>query len=402
METGNGSHQQILQVIRHFDNIFGDPSTAVLNVSPASLMMLGDHTHYNEGILISACIDKYWIYLIRKRKDDEIFIASIGTNEIENFSLKNIEGTNKDSFKLLKGIVKHLKEFGLMKHGFDCVVSSTVPECLGLGSYAAHQIGFLNALKKVFNLNIDEERLLSIVRKNENGSIGKISNAAHHYTVQHGKAQKLFFTDLRTYAHKSLPLRDDKYSIVICDTSERIVNPEKICNERIEECEVGVKGLRLYIWGIKSLRDVELEFLHKHLHMLPRRIFSRILYNVKEKKRTEEALKMLKKKSMDEFGKLITQSHWSLVEDYDLNFAENNFLVQESSKISGVLSSKLISCSPIRSTFHLVENDKVEEYTETIKKLYMNKFHSELKTYVVKLTGGVKKISHTEIEFSLQ
>ncbi len=402
METGNGSHQQILQVIQHFDNVFGDPSAAVLNVSPASLMMLGDHTHYNEGILISACIDKYWIFLIRKRKDDEIYIASADTNEIENFSLKNVDGDNKDSFKLLKGILKHLREFGLIKSGFDCVVSSTVPECLGLGSYAAHQIGFLNALKKLYNLSIDEERLLNIVRKNEFGVIGKISNVAHHYTVQYGKEKKLFFTDLRTYSHKSLPLRDDKYSIVICDTSEKIVDPQKICNERIEECEVGVKGLRLYIWGIKSLRDVELEFLHKHLHMLPRRIFSRILYNVKEKKRTEEALRGLKRKTMDEFGKLITQSHWSLVEDYDLSFEENNFLVKESSKISGVISSKTISCSPIRSTFHLVESDKVEEYTKTIKKLYENKFHSQLKTYVVKLTGGVKKISHKEIEFSLQ
>ncbi|MCL4550845.1 MAG: hypothetical protein M1495_20010 [Bacteroidetes bacterium] len=195
MEIGNGTHQQILQVIQHFDNVFGDTTAAVLNVSPASLMLLGDHTHYNEGIL------------------------------------------------------KHLREFGLIKYGFDCVVLSTVPECLGMGSYAAHQIGFLNALKKLYNLSIDEERLLDIVRKNEFGVIGKISNVAHHYTVQYGKEKKLFFTDLRTYAHKSLPLRDDKYSIVICDTSEKIVDPQKICNERIEGCEVGVKGLRLYIWG---------------------------------------------------------------------------------------------------------------------------------------------------------
>ncbi|MCL4550846.1 MAG: hypothetical protein M1495_20015, partial [Bacteroidetes bacterium] len=70
-----------------------------------------------------------------------------------------------------------------------------------------------------------------------------------------------------------------------------------------------------------------------------------------------------------------------------MSFEENNFLVKESSKISGVISSKTISCSPIRSTFHLVESNKVEEYTNTIKKLYENKFHSQLKTYVVKLTG---------------
>ena len=393
METDNDRQQQILQVIQHFDNVFGNPSSAIINVSPASLMLLGDHTHYNEGLLISASINKYWIFLIRKRKDDEIYLASVGSNEIESFTLKNLDDDHNDSFRLLKGILKNLYKFGLIKFGFECVISSTVPDCLGLGNYAAHQIGFLNALKKLFNLNIDDERLLNIIRKNELSTIGKISNAAHHFTVQFSKEKKLFFTDLRTQTHKSLPFCDENYSFVICDTSKKIVDPQKICNERIEECEIGVKGLRLYIWGIKSLRDVELEFLHKHLHMLPRRIFSRVLYNVKEKNRTEEALKRLKRKSVEEFGILITQSHWSLVEDYDLSFEENNFLVQESSKISGVISSKTISCSPIRSTFHLVANDKVEDFIATIEKLYENKFHSPLKTYVLKLSGGVKRIS---------
>jgi galactokinase len=397
---GNGGNQNVLKVVRLFENIYGDTNGAVLNVSPASLILLGDHTHYNEGILISACIDKYWIFLIKKRKDSEINVLTADSNEIVSFSLQNIDGSNKESFQLIKGLVKQLNEDDLLKVGFDCVVSTTVPENLGLGSSAARQVGFMNAIRKLYSLDMSDEQLLEIVRKNDLEMIGKISNIAHHYTVQFGKEKKLFAIDLRTKEHKTISLDDENYSIVICDTGEKIIEPQKTCNERIEECEIGVKGLRLYIWGIKNLRDVESDFLLRHYHMLPRRIFSRILYNVKERTRTEEAVKHLRKKSMEEFGKLITQSHWSLNEDYDLPSEESNFLVKEASKISGVIASKMISCSPIKSTFHFVHNEAIELFTETIKDSYKSKYNKPLKTIVVKLTSGVKKISPKEYEFS--
>ncbi|MBU4338067.1 hypothetical protein KKD57_00730, partial [Patescibacteria group bacterium] len=136
-------------------------------------------------------------------------------------------------------------------------------------------------------LKISDENLLNIVRRNELNVIGKISNQAHHYTIQFGKENRLFIMDLRTKEHRTISLDCSKYSLAICDSGEKIIEPQKICAERIEECEVGVKGLRLYVWGIKNLRDIELEFLLKHVHMLPGRIFSRVLYNVKERLRAQ-------------------------------------------------------------------------------------------------------------------
>ena len=136
--------------------------------------------------------------------------------------------------------------------------------------------------------------------------------------------------------------------------------------------------------------------------MLPKRIFNCVLYNVSERKRTEEAVKHLRRKSFEEFGELITKSHWSLNEDYDLPSEECNFLVSESSKIEGVIASKMISCSPIKSTFHIVHNDKIENFTNAIKIVYEKKYNTELKTVVLKLSSGVKKISSKEFEFSNQ
>lgn len=402
MIKGNGSEQNLVPVKQLFIDLFGNISKAVLNVCPASLILLGDHTHYNEGVLVSACIDKYWTYLMRRRKDSEINIASADSNKFLKMSLDKVDEYEKFEFKLLRGLIKMLKKDGILKEGFDCVVSSSVPECLGLGSIAGEQVGFLNALKKSFSLNIDNEKLLDYVRKNELNLVGKISNIAHHHTVQFGKERKLFYMDLRTKEHKMLSFDRDNYSLIICDSGEEIMEPQKLCNERIEECEVGIKGLRLYIWGIKNLRDVNMDFLHKHYHMLPHRIFNRILYNVRERNRSEEAVKLIRKKSFRQLGNLVIESHNDLSEDYELKNEHCDFLVNEAMKLENVLCSKMISCSPIRSTFNIVAGDNIDLFTQTMKRLYEKKFNKQLKTHSVKLTSGVKKISMREYEFNLQ
>jgi galactokinase len=394
------THDEILTVKTKFKKTFGSDSKSQIVVTPASLILLGDHTHYNEGLLLTAALNKYSIVQIRKRDDRQINITNTdSTNGIaKSFSLLDIQNVDGTKFKTLTCLIKLLHKERFISSGFDCVISTSIPECIGLGTTAALEIGFVTAIKKIFKLSIDIKELFLLVRKNELNILGKISNKAHFYNIKFVKEGKLLFVDLRTLDYKPVPIPNQSFNIVVCDTGERISNPENTCNERITECEVGVKGLRLYIWGIKNLRDVELEFLLRHVHMLPKKIFNRVLYNVKERIRAEQATKFLKNKSLGEFGKLITESHWSLTEDYEISCDKCDFIVRESNGIQGVYGSKMISCSPLRSTFHIVDKAHSHSFTEEIKKNYFEKFGEELKTYTFNLTSGLKELSQKEIQ----
>ncbi len=384
---------EINQNDKFFTALFGNSTGSVINASPASLILLGDHTHYNDGILISACIDKYWIFQIKKRKDGQINLASPELNDVIRLKLEKLEPEEEGTFKLLRGLLLILKEEGFLRTGFDCAFSSNVPECLGLGSMAAQQVGFLNALRKALLLKFDDEKLLSMVSRNESLMLGKISNIAHHYTVLYGKENKLFFMDLRTKAYTKFSVDCNECSLAICDSGERIVEPHRICAERIEECEIGTKGLRLYLWGIKNLRDIELEFLHKHFHMLPGRIFQRVLYNVKERIRTQEGIKLIRKKIFEDFGRLVLDSHMNLSNDYEIGNEHSSFLVEEAQKIEGVHGSKLISCSPFRSTFNILRSDALEMFKTKMNSEFKKRFGRDLNIYSVRLTGGIKNFS---------
>lgn len=393
----NGDSEIIFRALRKFENIYGSTDHITTTISPASLILLGDHTHYNEGILLSACVNRVWVVLLRKRKDQTVNFASADSDKFLSTTFDSLERLDCSEFNLLRRLTRILKEQEFIKLGFDCVISTNVPECLGLGSLAGMQVAFINNIKKTYSLTVEDEVLINLIKKNESPVLGKISNQAHHFTAQNGKDGKIFNYDLRTKLSQHINFFDKELSIVICDTEEVLINPQERCNERVEECEVGVKGLRLYIWGIKNLRDVESDFLLRHYHMLPRRIFNRVLYNVSERKRAESAIKFLRKGMMEDFGVTITESHWGLSRDYEISSENSDFIVAEAVKLPGVVCSKMISCSPIKSVFNIVEENLTQNFIEKIGRLYQEQFAKELKFHILKITHGVKRVSSKEL-----
>lgn len=393
----NGNTELVYSAVKKFEDVFGSSDYCSIMISPASLILLGDHTHYNEGILLSLCANRYWVNVLRKRKDKIVCIASANSDRFFSTTLEKINNYDGEEFRLIRGLTKSLFDQKLINYGFDCVIATNVPDCFGLGSLAGMQISFVNNIKKVFSLSEEDSILLDSIRKNELNVIGKFSNIAHHITTQYGKEGKFLHTDLRNKTHNQINPGDRNFNLVICDTNESINSPQALCNERVEECEVGVKGLRLYIWGIKNLRDVEAEFLLRHYHMLPRKIFNRVLYNVNERKRSEDAIKYLKKNQLEDFGVLVTESHWGLSNDFEIANEHTNFIVTEAVKLPGVLCSKMISCSPIKSVFNIVDEKLTDNFIDQMSKIYQNKFHRELTFHNLKITHGVRKISSKEL-----
>lgn len=394
----NGERNLIISAKKKFEELYNNLKGTYFFLTPASLILLGDHTHYNDGILLSAAINKYSLVLARKRNDNRVNLTDLVKQKSISFIIHDIDNQDDYHFRNQVCFLKLLNNDGLLTSGFDLLFHADIPECLGLGSLASNEVGFAMSIKKILNINITNDDLLGYVRKCELENLGKISNIAHHYTVKYAAENKLFSIDLRNMSYKSISYNYDNLNLIIANTKEKIPFVADTCNERISECEVGVKGLRLYIWGIKNLRDVEQSFLLRHYHMLPKRIFNRVLYNVNERIRTEEALKYLKKNMIEEFGNCITQSHWSISNDYELSCEKCDFLVQKSSELTGVLGSKMISCSPWRSTFHLVEKAKSKSVIKHITKAYKDKFGEEPEFFNFTLSNGTKELSFKKFE----
>lgn len=377
--------------LKSFEKKFGKGEEPAIILSPASLIFLGDHTHYNDGILLSCALDCYTVITIRKREDAEKNLHFSEESTTKEFCL-NSKDNQLIPYKIASNIAEFVYERYGLTSGFDCIFYSNIPQGVGLGGISSLSIGFINALDKIFNLKIEPVEKNNIARQSEKKYLGKISNKANHFTVANAEAGKITFVDLRKQSFENFKFDGKDYKIVICDTGIKIKNSADLCNERIEECEIGVKGLRLYIWGIKNLRDVNESFLFQHRHMLPKIVYERIHFNVQERIRVENALKAVKKNDKKTFSEQIYNSHKGLSENYNISSKELDHLVEESEKIEGVLASKMISCSPIRSTFHLIEKDKVEQFREQIYNKFSKTFRNRLNIYDFNFSSGVKRL----------
>lgn len=378
-------------VVFHKEN-FGIKDEIITCAVPASLITLGDHTHYNDGIILSCAVNRYAVSTVNKREDNQINI-SFGDCELNyNSTLNEFSENNIRCGQVAFGpLLNLLREDGLLINGFNCSIRSNIPASIGLGNVSAHQISLLLALNIALNLKLNDEQVVDISRRAELNFVGKISNRAHHRTVLNCKSDAFFYNDLRTDTNDVLDIKNRDFKLIICDTGKVISNISDICNERISECKVGVDGLRLYIWGIKNLRDINLEFLEKHFHMIPKKVYSRVFYNVQERIRVEKATKLLSDNDYNKFGELINESHFSLRRDYEIGSEDLDFLVNEASKINGVIASKMISCSPIESTFNFVENNKVSNFIEEINTSYNEKYGKKLTFYSLNIVNGFNK-----------
>ncbi|NMB81581.1 MAG: hypothetical protein GYA14_07155, partial [Ignavibacteria bacterium] len=88
----------------------------------------------------------------------------------------------------------------------------------------------------------------------------------------------------------------------------------------------------------------------------------------------------------------------SLSNEYDLSCEKCDFLVENSSKLNGVIGSKMISCSPYRATFHLVQKEKTKYFIKQICNSYKEKYKEEPEFLITSMTTGIKEIPLKKLE----
>ena len=330
-----------------------------------------------------------------RKTDDKIFNVIFNGKKVP---LKNIievtpsKSTNY-TFTIIKRIFQSFILRDLIPGGIECVIISDIPKSIGLGYYSSLQIGLFKAAKKLFKLTLTDLEIIDIATGIEKEFIGQISNRANYFCSSFGKANNLMFVDLRKNEYKYLKFNNDQFSFLLSDTNLTIKNSESICRTRIEECSVGVKALRLYIWGIKNLRDVDIDFLQKHINMIPQLVYKRCVYNVTEKQRVLNAIKAIGANNPLDFGKEIYESFKSIVTDYELNYPELNFLISESRNLEGIIAAKSISCTSAKCTYMIVETKKIDSAAKKISSIYGKKNRNKLSTYVLNSCKGVQTVT---------
>ena len=378
-----------------FKELFGYEAESKF-FSPGRVNLIGEHTDYNGGHVFPCAIHKGTYALVKKRDDKKFRMYSENFENlgIIEFLLDNL--VNEKEHKWVnypKGVVKMFIEAGYkIDSGFDVLFYGNIPNGSGLSSSASIEIVTSIILKDLYNLDIDMVEMVKLSQKAENQFIGVNSGIMDQFAVGMGKKDNAILLDCNTlkYSYAPVILKDEV--LVIGNTNKKRGLADSKYNERRAECEEALKDLQKEL-DIQSLGELSVEEFNKSEKLIKNEINrKRAKHAIYENQRTIKAQKELMEGNLEEFGRLMNESHVSLRDDYEVTGIELDTMVEIAWNQEGVIGSRMTGAGFGGCTISIVKKNAVDKFIANVGKEYKERVGLNADFYVVNISDGAKKL----------
>ncbi len=300
--------------------------------APGRVELLGNHTDYNGGVVLSAAIDLGISAGGRLRPDGKILLTSEGIPGVAAADIAALEPDHAWSDYPL-GVARVLRDAGFPISGFEAGYSSTLPLGAGLSSSAALEVCTAVLLSRLFGFSASPLDLAKLCRKAENEFVGVNCGLLDQVSSIFGKKDHAVFLDCRGETVENIPLPAGIGLLVVHSGVKHALTGGEY-NERREQCFEAAR-----ILGVPALRDATSAQLAAAT--MPEIVRSRALHITGENERVFEAVGHLRQGDAAAFGKLMTASHRSSMQNFGNSTAELDILVEIACAQEGVHGARL-------------------------------------------------------------
>ncbi len=359
--------------------------------SPGRINLIGEHTDYNDGYVMPTAIDKKISLHFQKNQSRSLCrIYSETFDKGFEFHLdKAIEkGSGWENYVL--GVVQELIHLDKNLGGFDCRISSEIPVGAGISSSAALECGIAAGLNKLFTLDLSDIEIVKLSQRAENEFVGSRCGIMDQYSSVMNKEDHIILLDCRSLEVEYIPANFQNCKLLLLNTNVSHNLADSDYNSRREECEAAVEIIQKNRPEVRSIRDLNFNILEEFKGQLESKMFKRCTYVLEENKRVLAAAKTLKKGNLENFGKLMYESHEGLQHNYEVSCKELDFLVDYSRDKDFIYGSRMMGGGFGGCTINLIEENKIDSYVEEISKAYFNKFNIKLDSLSVLPSEGTK------------
>lgn len=381
-----------------FAELFGDSEGARFYFSPGRVNLIGEHTDYNGGHVFPCALTLGTYGAARKREDNKIHFYSMNLDSFGVVEASLDDLTNKKEYNWANyplGIVWAFKEKGhTITSGFDMVIWGNIPNGSGLSSSASLEVLTGVILTDLFEIkDLSMTDLALIGQYSENNFNGCNCGIMDQFAVAMGKKDHAIFLDTSDLSYEYAPCVLDGAKIVITNSKVKHSLVDSAYNDRRNECAAALKALQSEL-DIQALGDLTPEEFEAHKSLIKDEIqLQRAKHAVYENQRTIRAVAALKANNIEEFGKLMNESHISLKNDYEVSCEEIDILVDLAWEIPGVIGSRITGGGFGGCTVSIVKNDAVDTFIEKVGNGYKEQTGNTAEFYVVEVGDGAHRLS---------
>ncbi|MFN0112076.1 MAG: galactokinase [Blastocatellia bacterium] len=361
--------------------------------APGRVNLIGEHTDYNEGFVLPMAIDRRTYVAMAPRADRMVRCLSTEFDEEIEFGLSDDLRPASDWANHVRGVAACLLRDEFNLRGVDILIASEVPLGAGLSSSAALEIAVGFGMLKIAEHLVDPIRLALAAQKAEQEFAGTQCGVMDQFIACLGKAGFALKIDCRTLESEAVPIDLSDARVVVVNSMVKHDLAAGEYNQRRAECEEAVRRLAGHMPGIQSLRDVELEEFDQWADALPEVVRRRANHVITENARTLAAVEALKLGQLSYFGKLMTASHESLREDYQVSCRELDLLVEIAGRSNGVYGARMTGGGFGGCTVNLVKADQVDNFIAEVTEAYERVTRVKPECYVCQASDGVREES---------
>ena len=386
------------KLMETFQNLFGADGDIRTYFAPGRVNLIGEHTDYNGGHVFP-CALTLGTYAVARKRDDRVLrfysenFASLGVIETSLDDLVPDEKADWTNYP--KGVMWTFEKRGYkLPQGMNIAIYGDIPNGSGLSSSASLEVLTGIVLKDMFGFDeITMPEIAQIGQYSENNFNGCNCGIMDQFASAMGKKDNAIFLDTNTLEYEYAPVVLPDAKIVITNSKVKHSLVDSAYNDRRSECETALEELKseMPIVTLGDLTEAEFE-AHKDTIKDPVRQL-RAKHAVYENQRTIRAVAALKANNIEEFGKLMNESHISLKNDYEVSCEEIDILVDLAWKIPGVIGSRITGGGFGGCTVSIVKNDAVDTFIEKVGNGYKEQTGNTAEFYVVEVGDGAHRLS---------
>jgi galactokinase len=410
MTGGNGESPTIDDVRERCAGAFrerlgGEPAWGA--AAPGRVNLIGEHTDYNGGLVLPIAIERWCVAVgaqARVAERSRLLASDLG--EMVEIDLRGpvapvhgiaraVEGgrVRVGSWaSYVIGVAAKLAECcgrsGGPARNVDIAVSSSVPLGSGLSSSASLEVAVATLLESAWGMRLEPVETARLCRAAEHEFAGVPCGIMDQFISAMGREGHALLIDCRDERAEPVPMPPPARAVLVVMNTG--VHHELAGGEyakRRDTCAGAAANL-----GVRELRDATMELIESAKGRLAEIELRRARHVVTENQRVITAVAALRAGDLVAFGRLMSESHASLRDDYEVSCPELDTLVELAGSVPGVFGARMTGGGFGGCAIALVEPASGDRLVEAVRGGYTARFGRAPSLFATRATGGASMV----------
>ena len=354
--------------------------------APGRVNLIGEHTDYNQGWVLPVAIDRYTAMAAAPGMPGQIRVRSLAIAQESSLSLDQLHTPHRDPWmRYVQGVIAQYDRRGVHCPGLDVAVASSVPPGGGLSSSAALELATAHLLEAVTEQTLTGSERIEACVQAEREMAGVPCGIMDQTVVELAESGQALLLDCADQTARSIPFDSEAPALLVIHSGVSHALAEGAYAQRRADCEQA--GAKL---GVNTLREVSPDQLARIKDEGV--LLQRATHVVSENQRVCDAVAAIEQRQWERLGALMTASHRSLRDDYEVSCPELDLLVELATAERGVYSARMTGGGFGGCVIVLVASDRLEAVADSVSGQYSEHMGWTPGCYRIQAGAGAREI----------